>query len=228
MRDEEDVEADIRNFMEDLRFSYQSRIDNSSKPLIEVLTCLDVDSIVRLLCGKQLPSAKVKLQYGEGALEKYGRDNFQKIFSYVCSLPHVKRLSEAEGHEKSLFDEALANTVFHNIRQALKHFLCKEDDGHLKSWFNLPQDKTAGHLVKMEIADEDDVPFSLGNLFSVTLENAKKPFSVHLNEDEVYKSIYTNEELFDAIGIEGCICIDIALSKGGTEAVVESYHSVMS
>ncbi len=67
MRDEEDVEADIRKFMEDLRFSFQNRMDNSSKPLIEVLNCLDLDSIVRLLCGKRLPSGKVKLQYGEGA-----------------------------------------------------------------------------------------------------------------------------------------------------------------
>ena len=29
------------------------------------------------------------------------------------------------------------------------------------------------------------------------------------------------------IGVEGCVAIDIALAKGGTEAVLESYYSVM-
>ena len=139
-----------------------------------------------------------------------------------------KRLSEAEGLEESLFDEALANTVLHNIKQALKQFLWKKDGDHLKSWFNLPENEAAGHLVKMEIADEDGMPFCLGNVFAVTLENSKKPVRVQLNEDAVYRSIYADEALFDATGVEGCICIDIALAKGGTEAVVESYYSVMS
>ena len=48
-----------------------------------------------------------------------------------------------------------------------------------------------------------------------------------LNEIEVYRSIYTDEHLFNAIGIEGCVTIDIALAKGGIEAVVESCYSVM-
>ena len=34
-----------------------------------------------------------------------------------------------------------------------------------------------------------------------------------LNEIEVYRSIYTDEHLFNAIGIEGCVTIDIALAR---------------
>ena len=32
---------------------------------------------------------------------------------------------------------------------------------------------------------------------------------------EVYRTIYTDENLFTAIGIEGCAAIDIALAGGG-------------
>ena len=37
-----------------------------------------------------------------------------------------------------------------------------------------------------------------------------------------------DEHLFNTIGIEGCVTIDNSLAKGGTEAVVESYYSVMN
>jgi hypothetical protein len=36
-----------------------------------------------------------------------------------------------------------------------------------------------------------------------------------------------DETLYNAIGLEACACLDIALAKGGTEAIVESYYSVM-
>ena len=40
-------------------------------------------------------------------------------------------------------------------------------------------------------------------------------------------SIYCDENVFDAMGIEACVAIDIALVKGGAEAIVESFYSVM-
>ena len=49
-----------------------------------------------------------------------------------------------------------------------------------------------------------------------------------MNEDTDYKSIFTDRMLYEAIEMEACICVDIALAKGGTEAGVESYYSVMA
>ena len=37
----------------------------------------------------------------------------------------------------------------------------------------------------------------------------------------------TIQQIYEAVGKEMCTAIDIALAKGGTEAVVESYYSVM-
>lgn len=67
----------------------------------------------------------------------------------------------------------------------------------------------------------------LSNTYLITLEDTRRPTKTKLSEVEVYRSIYTEESLFNPIGPEGCIAIDIALAKGGTEAVVESYYSVM-
>ena len=61
--------------------------------MVRILTCVDLDSLFALLCGERLESGKVKLAVGEGQLERYGRDNFQKLFEYVCSLEHVQALA---------------------------------------------------------------------------------------------------------------------------------------
>ena len=62
----------------------------------------------------------------------------------------------------------------------------------------------------------------------LTLEGNQKTITAKLHEDAVYKSIYSDEELFKAIGVEGCVAIDIALARGGSEAIVELYYSVMT
>ena len=66
------------------------------------------------------------------------------------------------------------------------------------------------------------------NTYELTMERNQLPIKAKLNEEAVYKSVYTDEALYNAVGVEGCVAIDIALAKGGTEAVVESYYSVMT
>ena len=226
MRDPPDVQEDVKVFMSDLS-SFEMRVANSSKPLVHILTCPDLDTIMTL-CGERL-NEKVRLKLGEGALESYGIDNFTKFFSYVCSQPHVQDLSKAEGNEESLLDPALANTVYHKFKQGLRQFLWKAEGDHLIAWFNLPgTTPVTSCLEKLEISSKVDNAFSLQNTYAVTVKNIKKPFHVCLNEDAVYKSIFTDKILYEVIGLEACVCLDIGLAKGGTEAVVESYYSVMN
>ncbi len=86
------------------------------------------------------------------------------------------------------------------------------------TWFLLP--KSYGCLKKLTLAKT-----SIGNVFAntyeLTMEHNQKPIKVKLNEEEI------DEVLYNTIGVGACVAIDIALAKGGTEAVVESYYSVM-
>ena len=94
-------------------------------------------------------------------------------------------------------------------------------------WFSIPA-SSAAPLKKLEVVDRStEASTSLGNTFRLALKGRKQPLKAKLNEAEVFQSIYMDETLFTSIGIEGCIAIDIALAKGGTEAAVESYYSVM-
>ena len=225
VRDVADVEIDLKGFMCDLKASFESRVRNSSAEMLDILTCVDIDSLFALLCGERLPNGKVNLAKGEGQLENYGKENFEKLFGYVCSLEHVEALASDENYEL-LFDSAFGNTVHNKIKQALRKALWKDDGQYLQCWFGLPEGRSYGSLQKLELVEED--AFELGNRFAITVEIDGQEFAAELNEIEVYRSIYTDEHLFNAIDIEGCVTIDIALAKERTEAVVESYYSVMN
>ena len=57
--------------------------------------------------------------------------------------------------------------------------------------------------------------FAVGNRYEITVQSSAEPLIAEINEMEVCRSIYTDENLSTAIGIEGCVAIDIALAKGG-------------
>lgn len=190
MRDVSDVESDLKGFMGDLKASFKSRVNTSSAEMLSILTCVDLDSLFALLCGERLQSGKVKLAK-EGQLGKYDKENFEKLFDYVCSLEHVQAIASDENNDKLLFDSAFANTIHLKIKQALKKALCKEDGQHLLCWFGLPDENAYGPLQKLELAVDDDMPFALGNRYAITVQNSGLQFIADLNEKEVYRSIYT-------------------------------------
>lgn len=46
-----DVENDLKGFMGNLKASFESRVCNSSAEMLDILTCVDLDSLFALLCG---------------------------------------------------------------------------------------------------------------------------------------------------------------------------------
>ena len=140
-----------------------------------------------------------------------GRDNFQKLFDYVCSLEHIQALGTDfcdENNDELLFDPVFGNTVHHKMKQALKRALWIENGKCLQSWFGLPDGKPYGSLKKLQLAVDDD-EYAVGNRYEITVQSSGEPFIAEINEMEVYPTIYSDENLFTAIGIEGCVAIDI-------------------
>ena len=149
------------------------------------------------------------------------------FFRYICSLRHVRQLTglRSNDDEEVCFEPGLGAITLHKLKQALKKALWSTSGQYLMSWFLLP--KSYGCLKKLTLA-ETGIGNVFANTYELTMERNQQPIKAKLNEEAVYKSIYTDETLYNAIGVEGCVAIDIALAKGETEAVVESYYSVMT
>lgn len=155
------------------------------------------------------------------ALHTYERMEFNQFFEYVCSLPHIKELVQ-NSTDTLKFQGALSDVVYFDIKQGLKQKLWSDGGETIAKWFGL--EKSHGPLKK--ICEIPTVTFSPQKTYR--LEFSNKIEIKTLNEKELYKSIYTDEALYDSIGAEGCIAMDIAMAKGGTEAIAESYYSVMA
>lgn len=81
-RQASDVEVDMKTFMKDIFTSFETRIENCTKEMQNILTCVDLDTIFCLLCGERLDNGSVKLEHGEGSLQSHGIEDFQRFFRY--------------------------------------------------------------------------------------------------------------------------------------------------
>lgn len=70
--------------------------------------------------------------------------------------------------------------------------------------------------------------FQLECGFSITLASSETSYNVVLKEKLLWKEVYVNPRLFEALGKEACLVLDVALSMGGSEAIAETYYSVMN
>ncbi|CAB4025129.1 Hypothetical predicted protein [Paramuricea clavata] len=88
--------------------------------------------------------------------------------------------------------------------------------------------KDSGNLSSMEKVLEDHSSQSfVTTRFHMRFTKGEKIYTVQLNESAVYLLLYTDECMYSKLGKETCLVIDIALAKGGPEAIVESFYSLM-
>eukprot|EP00794_Sanderia_malayensis_P002905 gene2905-3357_t len=135
-REKQDVKHDLQIFIRDIIASFESRIADNSKKMLHVLASLDLDTIFGFLCGKRLKNGKIKLFLGEAELQRYGKDDFDKFFAYVCSSDHIKKFCFKED-EREIQEDETGNT----------------------------EKTTTGNLVKLELSQySEKKPYCLGNV----------------------------------------------------------------
>ena len=163
-------------------------------------------------------------------------EKFSNFFDHVCKMPHVQRMSE----DGLIFNPKLSHVVHRRLKTALKDFIWLQQFRDVMSrWFSVVNAATGkitgsldseilGVLTSMTTVDKIFPPstYHLCNLYEMKFES--KTVITILDEAMVYNSMYTNSEVYNLIGKEMCIVTDIALAKGGTEAIVESFYSSMA
>jgi len=69
--------------------------------------------------------------------------------------------------------------------------------------------------------------FTIDQLYTIKINNSETTYIIKCDTKLLLYHIYTNPLLYRKISVEGCIIIDVAFSMSGSEAIVESYYSVM-
>ncbi len=187
----------------------------------------DIEETVLLICGERVLGERVKLN--EGDLEVFGAESFKDFFWEVCHLKHIR--------DDDRFDARLYQSVLRdwkgavrflvwdqNMKDQLLSCLIPAEDGDVKL-MNEIKSSLDTKLMKLSEVMTSDVQPNLSKLLSFEFQGFAQ-FHASINET-VTSFMYTNEALWRKAGQVAMIAYDIRLSMGGSEAVVESFYSVM-
>ena len=117
-REFSDVQNDLQVLAKDLVASLNVRNEKCLSSLQRNLTCMDIDTIFSLLVGHRKHSGYPSL-VREDEFVQYGKDDFKLLYTYVCSLSHVKQLAENHFTELKL-KECYSDEILAKLKHALK------------------------------------------------------------------------------------------------------------
>ena len=163
-------------------------------------------------------------------LEELGKDEFKRFMECVCRQDHIQMAIKDGVLE---LEPGLSHVLHRKLKQVLKEIIWEKKDLMVR-WFSVVKKKPVALAVDLPASTRTlqtftllPNPSALDGQFSMTFSGSDKKYQVEIDESAIIRSIYTDEDVFNMLGKELCLIVDIALAKGGLEAVVESYHSVV-
>ncbi|CAB3988788.1 Hypothetical predicted protein [Paramuricea clavata] len=151
-----------------------------------------------------------------------GVEEFNSFFKVVCNLPHVRSsdsllmlLPQNSVIVFKRLKDTLENIVWFGLGNRVDLFVDLKGN-------SVPEFKES-HLVSIIALDSEslDQVFSLEFALGVVVK-------AKLQEDNLIASFYNNNIIFESLGKEMCISLDVALAAGGCEAIVEGFYGVVT
>eukprot|EP00794_Sanderia_malayensis_P001887 gene1887-2140_t len=217
MREDANIKAEREGFAKHLCEALQSRINLAvNNHVVSTLQIFDAASLVKLHCGMLNGDGTVDYIMEVGEIEEYGVDECKKLLAVVSKMPHM--IASA-----ICFDRRMAHTYISKIKKSMAKAIWR---GMCPTWFVEISDKKLGNTdqnTKMvEFLEEKSD--SLDSVFQMTFEDSSRK-KVSLQEQSVYQSFYADKEFYDKVKPPSCALLDIALGKGGPEAIAGSFYN---
>ena len=217
-RDTEDVSTDRIRFAKDILESINNRLDDViSQDHLKVLEVFDASRLVQIQCGKRTDDSVIR-DVDDSSYEEYGVIECKKLMNVVSKMKHIKE-------NEINFDERMAHRYMMTIKDAVFAGIWNNLCPHwfINSLTNSPLDLAESvSFLEVKLLSSD----SFESTFQLRLSDGKI-FSCRLHEQSVYESFYSDEDIYNIAKSPSCILIDIALAKGGPEAIAESFYATM-
>eukprot|EP00112_Aurelia_sp_Birch-Aquarium-sp1_P002639 Seg12942.1 transcript_id=Seg12942.1/GoldUCD/mRNA.D3Y31 product="hypothetical protein" protein_id=Seg12942.1/GoldUCD/D3Y31 len=123
------------------------------------------------------------------------------------------------------FDPRLAHRYMLSLKEAVAAGI---SEGLCPEWFIDVKTNMAIKLGDVQIVEfsPSQTTSVYESMFAVKLSDGSE-VKVRLHEQSVYALFYSNERIYSIAKPPSCILLDVVLSKGGPEAIAESYYSTM-
>lgn len=216
MRESEDVKSDRERLALDLMTSLDNRVNAVvADGAFSVLEVFDAASLVNLHCGS-ICDEGVKLLSSEGEYDTFGVAQCRRVLETTSNMLHIQQSGLN-------FDPRLAHRYMNLLKEAIMAGIWK---GLCPEWFmlknNVPLNAQDFKLISfLPVVGEE-----IDSFFQMEFENGQE-HTVRLHEQNVYGSFYSNPEIYSIAKPPSCALLDIALAKGGPEAITESFYNSM-
>ncbi len=149
---------------------------------------------------------------------KMGKREFATWFTYVTMLPHVK--DNAENYCR--LHEDRAEAVYHSFKEEM----CELFWGNLRE-YGIGSLTVAKKQLKQHFISPDSLVTGIRQPFKLKLLDGKEVIAF-LDEPLLVEALFTVKDIYSKIGPECLIALDVGLASGGSDALAESFYSVMS
>jgi hypothetical protein len=216
LREAMEIEEDRLRLAADLMNALDRRVQAILHDrCLSTLQVFDASALVALHCGT-CEDDILQMAVSDGAYEMYGVEECQAVLAVVSKMAHIIK----SGMD---FDPRLAFLFMEKIKKAVKIGIW---DGLCLDWFVLAEGTTALPMNTKPTSFELVETETLDALFKLRFASGKE-FTVRLQEQRFYRSFYSNKDIYNVATPSSCALLDIVLSKGGPEAIAESFYTSM-
>lgn len=191
-------------------------------------TIFDLDSAFIKLSNFSIVNERIEVSRNSRVdWETYGSTEFELFYQHVCNLPQVKDLLEKETELNLLVHDN--SLVFRKYKSVLRDIVWGSNNDLMQNVLVDPlnmqpiKEISCHRMVKFEGINNK---FSLDQIFLVTLSSGEE-IEAMICEPFLISQFYTNPVIYEAVGKEMCISLDVALGASGCEAIVEGFYSVV-
>ena len=226
-RSPHDCLTDMTTFIDVLTTDLMEKYEAVVPDKVKQMAIFDIENAVVMLTEYSFTNEHLEVSLeSRVAWETYGAVEFKRFYKTVCNLSQVKSLAKEQPQLNLLpHDHEL---IFRKYKGVLREVIWGQKYDLLK---NIVRDISNSPISELEnfrvvkllpIHDE----FSLKQRFLATLSSGETHIVI-ISESFLFSEIYTNPVLYNDIGNEMCIAIDVALGASGCEAVVEGFYSLV-
>ena len=228
-RSSKDCIKDLVTLCEDLQVGLDTRfndiIPNSVKQLEKIF---DIERMVENLCkfsvqdGNLVISRRDRIEW-----EADGSNEFREFYQHVCDIPHVQKLAD-EDHDLDLLPHD-SSTILKRLKTTMQKMFWQRLGNCTDAMFLDEEGKAIVEFKQSNLVAASPMlsENSLDRWFELYFASGAL-LKARLNEEHIIAEFYKNQSIYESLGQEMCIALDVALSAGGCEAVVEGFYSVIS
>ena len=222
-----DCISDLKILCNELRLNLKKRYDKIVPTSAATLsTIFDLEILISQLTsfkfqhGKLFISRKNRIEW-----ENLGVQEFTKYFEYVCQLPHVQKYVD-ENSTSDLLPHS-SQLVYSRLKTTLKKVVWENLGGETHEIFKTEKGSNVENFKSTQLTGLAVIQKEIFKTFFQLQFSSGETIEAYLDEESLIKLFYTNKEIYESLGKECCVALDIALATSGCEAIVEGFYSVV-